>query len=214
MVEGRREIDLPLAGTLTVVDLDGTLVRGNTLHVFMRCALKAMIRQKRLYSAMRLCTLAVLRKMHIISHRRMKFDLLNMAHIDDSFKNEFVRTIKLMIRHSVSDELDRCRRDGSKILLATAAADIYVPWIWNEDYIATPIHDNPDRIECRGIVKARAVSQYAEKNGMKIHTVLTDHIDDLPLLSLPGVRRVLVAPSATTLAAVNFAGLSPQMVLD
>ncbi len=205
---------LPLTGTLTVVDLDGTLVNGNTLHVFMRCSLAAMIRQKRLYTAVKFCIMAFMRKLKLVSHRRMKFYVLAITVADDTFRKDFVNKIKSKIRRSVIEEIERCRREGSKILLVTAAADIYVPWIWQEDYIATSTFGNVAHKECRGTVKAEAVRQYAEKNSLKVHTVITDHLDDLPLLSLPDVRRILVAPSATTLAAVNFAGLFPHRIID
>lgn len=178
------------------VDLDNTLVRGNTLHIYIIEGMRRATLPRRLA----MLWLLLLRRLRLISHVTMKFGCLRrIDHDDPALQSAFARRIRFMLSKSVQERIGDY--DGD-MLLATAAADVYVPLIWDGPYLATPTFHNPRREEMRGQAKADAVLSYAQENRLRLDTVLTDHVDDLPLLSIPGIRPVLVNPTDKTLDAL------------
>lgn len=187
-----------------VVDLDGTLVGGNTLHIYITCGLKRLLRRGRIIKTASIAGLLTLRAVHAISHRTMKFGALK--HIDKSdkrLKDMFESRVGKRVNIKVMALIDQWCGDGNQILLATAAPEIYVPWIWHNDFLATPVEHNPERIEMRADVKADAVRVYAAANKCNIDTIVTDHHDDLPLMKLARGSVYLVRPSAATMRHIN-----------
>ncbi len=186
---------------LTVVDLDGTLVDGNTLHEYI----KAGFAEASPGNKISLAILAILRGLRLISHKRMKFGALSLIPPTDGVKKRFLSKIKLR------PEVKSIIEDKDAVILATAAPDIYVPWIWNGAYVATPTKSNPDREECRGENKVRAITKGIGNQPYYIDTVITDHHDDLPLMKIAR-NVILVHPSATTIAAAKMAGTNPVVI--
>lgn len=186
----------PVASTLMAVDLDNTLVRGNTLHIYI----KEGLRRAPLTSRLGILSLLMLRRLRLISHVTMKFGCLSrISHSDPELQRAFAEHAKALLSSSVQE---RIRSFGGRVILATAAADVYIPLIWHGPFLATKTIDNPSRQELRGTLKAEAVVRYALRHDLTLVTVLTDHVDDLPLLSIPGIRPVLVNPTAKTLASL------------
>jgi len=103
-------------------------------------------------------------------------------------------------RREVQRLIDAHVASGGRVLLATAASEVYVPDIWEGDYVCT---DAACDVECRGAAKVRRVLDYAAAHGCRLDIVVTDHPDDLPLLSCPGVRRIIVGnhPGLATISA-------------
>lgn len=192
---------------LVVVDLDGTLIYGNSLRLYARCAVSDALRRRRPLRAMRLLGIMGLRLCRLYSHRRMKWRLFQTAGVSAGLQAEFTRRIKADMRADVAAILSEKERDGAAVLLASAAFDFYIPWFWTGPYLATKTLDNPGRVELRGENKLRAVQRYADRNGFRLDTVLTDHSDDLALLAAPFRQRILVSPSASTRASVAMAGI-------
>ncbi len=205
MVDGQQI--KPLTGTLTVVDLDGTLVRGNTLHIYIICAVKMFMRRRHFGKLAKTLGYLAARQLRFITHRRMKFGILALVEPDDRMRAHFVSRVSKAKRTWLTQELEQRRASGAHILLATAAADTYIPLLWEGPYVATPVAGNPQRTECRGTDKRKLVERYAHRHHLRISTVITDHSDDLPLLSLPDVERILVCPSASLRTAVTMANL-------
>lgn len=200
---------------LMAVDLDGTLLRGNSLRLFASCSLRDALRHGRLDRAARVAGWLALRRLRMCSHRRMKWAVIGATAITDSFKSDFVQKAASLVNPRVKDLVDTRRRQDWHVLLATAAADIYIPWIWDGPYVATRTADNPQHTECRGPRKLEAVMAYAADNGLTLKTAVTDHHDDLALLSAPFVaERILVNPSPQTLRAVEEAKIAIDIVLD
>lgn len=198
---------------LAVVDLDGTLVAGNTLHIYFRCALTDALRRGDLKTAATLSALAALRAARLVSHRRFKFSFLESVKPSERLKKDFVRKVTASVRPEVSAIISHLKSDGAEILLASAAPAFYIGWFWNDDYIATPVENNPGRTELRGPVKLKAVERYARKHNMSLYAVITDHSDDLPLLKAGARRNILVKPSSHTLMTVKMAGVAPLEVI-
>ena len=195
---------------IVAVDLDGTIIAGNTLRIYIAEGLRIMARRNPMRAAA-IATLVALRKLRFISHRRMKFAALKRIKPDDVLRERFIRRFDSLRRPEVAEILDRYRHEGATILLATAAADIYIPWIWNEPYVATPTADNPERIECRGQAKMLAVKRFMQSDDI-LEAVITDHADDLALLSAGAVTNYLVDPDTHTLNAVKMAGIEARLI--
>lgn len=165
-----------------IIDLDGTYIQGNTLHLYLRCALDYHLRHLHLF---RLCGMLWhlgRRRLGLITHAEMKFRCLALAGRAEALLNDFEAEAAPLVHPKV----ESLRRDyeqlGGLTLLATAAPDFYVPRVWDGDYVATRMEDNPRMRECRGEEKLRCVEDWLEAHRARIAVVITDHPDDLPLL--------------------------------
>ena len=199
---------------MTVVDLDGTLLCGNSFRWFTRYVLRLAVRRRPMAAA-ELCVLLALRRLRACSHRRLKWHLMKIADIvlsaDDY--SAFARMLKERINRRVLAALG----NEQKIVIASAASDEYVaPFVelmgWRY-HVATrrpPSGKYSDYIECRGEMKVKALRRMFP--GESITAIYTDHVDDLPLLAASSGRRVLVSPSASTLMTVSLAGLEPELI--
>ncbi len=184
----------------TVIDLDGTYSRQNTLKTYIRLGVRYLLSKWRLTSAVTVTTLVAIRGLKLISHTTMKFNALRIIGKDPELMEKFGAEIKSALNSDVKQFIERRKDAGDRILLATAAADFYIPAIWDGDFVATTFDNNELRLECRGEEKRRRVDQWLESNGLKLNYVLTDHHDDAPLLKVnrTGQNR-LVNPSPETL---------------
>lgn len=171
--------------SLMAVDLDGTLLRGNSLHEYIRCGLC----HGSLWQRIRLVVFLGLRRMRLVSHVWMKRRALAAIRRDESFIADFKMRVDALRRGEVLRLIDAHVASGGRVLLATAASEVYVPDIWEGDYVCT---DAACDVECRGTAKVRRVLDYAAAHGCSLDVVVTDHPDDLPLLGSPGVMRVIV----------------------
>lgn len=171
---------------LMVVDLDGTLISGNSLHIYIKEGFKRVSLLKKIL----ILWLLFLRRMRIISHKKMKFGCLKYIDSKDAILHKrFVQCVMTKLNARVTRQVKEF--DGA-VLLATAAPDVYIPWIWDGQYIATRTENNPMMDELRGEAKAAAVSEYAHRHNLTPTVVITDHRDDIPLMRLPEVGVYLI----------------------
>lgn len=199
---------MPGKPMMTVVDLDGTYVRGNTLHIYIRCGMAQMLRRLSFGKLMRTIGLLALRRLHLVSHKAMKFGICAMVDPTDMrLRCEFKTRVERLINADVRKALDK----ADELLLATAAPDTYVPWIWDGAYVATAMEDNPERIECRGEEKLRRIEKYVEYPALP-GTLYTDHSDDIPLMKLHWEEVVLVSPSVETVRKVDGLGIRYRVI--
>lgn len=198
---------MPARPMITVVDLDGTYVRGNTLHIYIRCGMAQMLRRLSFGKLLRTFGLLALRRLHLVSHKAMKFGICAMIDpADMRLRRKFKARVEQLINTDVRKALDK----ADKLLLATAAPDTYVPWIWEGAYVATAMQDNPGRIECRGEEKMRRIRGVV-KYPAELDTLYTDHSDDIPLMeSFYDV--VLVSPSTETVMKVESLGIRYSII--
>ena len=193
---------------LMAVDLDGTLVNGNTLKMYIRCGLERLVRRCRYGRVLRIAGWMALRRLRVVSHARMKFAILPLIDSTDPLlRAQFTMAVSNTLNRSVVRLIDDWRRDGAPVLLATAAADTYVPWIWMGPYVATAMTDNPDHVEMRGERKAQAVTDYAAAHGCEVAIALTDHMDDLPLMRICTKGVMLVGATDRLVRRVEAAGI-------
>lgn len=178
-------------GRLAVIDLDGTLVYGNTFRIYFRLGLQQLLASGRILSAMAVSSMTLLRALRLISHKKLKFFAFRRFKVS---KADFVSKVKF--NDKVLSLISQFEQDGIKVLLATAAADVYVPWIWHGDYIATDLNSIT---EMRGNHKLNAVQHFMKENNLSLYAVVTDHHDDLPLLQAGAQRNILISPSSETI---------------
>lgn len=177
---------------LAVIDLDGTLVRGNTLHEYLRLGLIEAMRGLRVRDTLAIAGWTGLRALKLVNHRRMKFGALRHIRPDARLRERFAARIQSMLNPEVLSLISEFKEEGCTVLLATAAPDTYIPWIWDGEYLATATDGNPDMTENRGVEKLRRVREYAAQHGCRLYAVVTDHEDDRPLLNAGAPRTLLI----------------------
>lgn len=184
----------------TVVDLDGTYSRLNTLRAYISLGVRHLLSRGRIVSVSAVAALVAMRRLRLISHRTMKFNALKLIGKDQELLESFGQQINKSLNSDVTRFLAQRRAAGDRILLASAAADFYIPAVWDGEFVATASDGNPARLECRGDEKLRRVNQWLESNGLRLNYVLTDHHDDAPLLKANSTgENILVNPSEKTL---------------
>lgn len=171
-----------------MIDLDGTLVRGNTFHEYLRLGLGEALRGGHLWRSMRLAALMGLRALRLIPHARLKFGSLRLIEPTPALQRKFAGRISSMRNEEVERLIAVYEAEGAHILLATAAPAVYVPWIWTGEYVATT-----GGTELRGEEKLKAVREYMSRNGLSLYAVVTDHEDDRPLLQAGAIHNVIVS---------------------
>lgn len=197
---------------LLVTDLDGTYLKGNSLHLFAKCALVDALHHLHLLSFAKICTALLARRLRLLSHISMKNKILAAAVLTPSLRHLFEQRVKAMISPEATRIIAHYRDMGYSVLLATAASAIYVPWIWTGDWIATP---SLSGVECRGDEKKRQALDYAHRCNMIIRVAMTDHFDDLPLLSIPTLtNRYLLSPSADSIALIEASGIEAEIIRE
>lgn len=175
MVEGCETLK-PLA----VFDLDGTLLRGNSLHEYIKAALSIAFRRRNYGRTLRIGLYPTLRVLRVVSHNTMKRHVLHAIVPGEDLRREFVARIDRIRNGDLWELLEVKRREGYAILLATAAPEIYIPWIWEGEYVCT---DNAVTDDCRGDRKLEKVFEYARSHGMELKFAAADGSDDLPLIN-------------------------------
>ena len=66
---------------LMAVDLDGTLLRGNSLHIFAVCSLRDALRHGRMTQAATVAGWLALRRLRLCPHTRMKWAIIGATAI-------------------------------------------------------------------------------------------------------------------------------------
>ncbi|MCM1077578.1 MAG: haloacid dehalogenase-like hydrolase [Bacteroides sp.] len=222
MVDGHEIVTPAPGGQLcAVVDLDGTLLRGNSLRMFIRFLVRKLHAGGNYRHIASIFRLLALRRLRLISHVAMKFPIHRLASelLTEAEIDEFVSSLLPSLNGGLLAELTRMRESGWRVMLATAAPDVYVGRL-NEilgfdAWTATPLSRTVgEYVENRGAVKRdRAVSE-ARRRGWTLGAVATDHEDDLPLLSLSPIRRLLVDSTPRLRVALQRASLPFEQIND
>lgn len=215
MVEGLQEPLKPLC----VVDLDGTLLTGNSMKQLM-CWLPAELwRKGRILGAAEALLWIGLRAAKTISHRRMKWHLGKIAHraLSKDDWQRFASTALLpMLDPKVADHLNSMRQKGAIVCIASAAMEDYVEPIriqlGYEHQLSTPHTDRfADYTEVRGCRKLETILKLSTDNSLVVCEFLTDHADDLPTaMEFPDIT-LLVNPQPSSLLRFNEAGITRRL---
>lgn len=216
MVDGLEMTKTPCA----VIDLDGTVIKGNSMHEMIRYMLRKALLCGDAGTFFGVMRYLLLRKLGVVTHREMKHPIHVMAEkfmLRGGRLEELVEVIMGMVNTDVTDVIADLSNRGYKILLATAAPDVYVREIAgrlsaNGCICTLGTEKIDDYIETKGVEKLRRVSDYAIARGWEIRCVITDHSDDMPLLALPDVERVLVNPDKELCADLRLLKLAFSVI--
>lgn len=186
--------------TVLVVDLDGTLFSINTFHYFIKFLIKDYFKKFKLFSLLQICLILFLRLVKLSTHSKMKYSIIKQVSRKDIDFNSFVDSIA-----SHKNNIPILKEFFNFKILATAAPNNYSEIISkNENFhicFATqfPKHGFFENFQNIREVKKEAVMSYLSKENIKVIDVLvTDHIDDLPLMKV-AKRNIIVAPKKETI---------------
>lgn len=189
---------------IVAVDLDGTLLRGNSWQYFSRMLLRTALRRRPL-SGLWLGVLALLRKCCLITHKSVKYRYMLASRIlTPDERKDFARLMSALFNPDVTEILSHERQNGALILLATAAAGEYGALIAREagieDVIMTPeARRGVPYVQAAGTRKAEMTAQFAEEKGLPVRLIITDikpgaaDAADAPLIRrFPKARVILI----------------------
>jgi phosphoserine phosphatase len=197
--------------SVVVVDLDGTLLRGNSFKLYVRCGACALLRKRSLGGFVRLLAATFLRKLSVITHNRYREICAALIGFesDAMYKMTECAGMSEAVLHFVADR----RKEGCQCLLATAALEDYTYAFWEGARVGSVLKDGRVLVDCRGEVKLRRV---LEALGGRVPAyALSDDIEDEPLLRYVaehGGRAVLVNPNKKTLRF--FREFEPSKLFD
>ena len=186
--------------SITLVDLDGTLVKVNTWPFFARKVLNQAFGKGKVPMAFCLGFMLLLRKLKFISHKRIKKFFLLRSHdlLNKHDREKFAFEMSCHFNPDVLRLLEEASHKDSLIVMATAAAGEYAPLISahagiNKTLCSPRACKGTDYIECRGDKKADEAQKLAELSGLPVSLVITDHNDDLPLFNrFPRARHIMI----------------------
>lgn len=180
---------------LVIVDLDGTLIRGNSFSMFTLWLVRRLISRFNLIQGFAVTGWVLLRKIHAISHSAVKKRIMKIA--EETLSKDELKLFSKKLLKSLNPEsvdLFSCRRrSGDYLCLATAAPYSYASILGNElgfdqvegtrlPGIAFKSGDASVFTECKGEAKLSRVRKLCEDLNIEPSLFLTDHIDDLPLM--------------------------------
>ncbi|RNC86779.1 MAG: hypothetical protein ED556_04985 [Winogradskyella sp.] len=184
-----------------VVDLDGTLYNCNTFHEFLKYVLSYYFKDFRLLKFKILLFFIKLRLFRIISHSRLKYQVLKLIKNDDINVKDFIS--KLSKYKNVIEEVSDSSFNVK--ILATAAPNCYANEIAKVEgfdvCFATgyPESGYYEEFENLGEQKKNVVFKYLETNNFSdLDVFITDHIDDAPLMEM-ATKNILINPDTNVL---------------
>ena len=217
MVERLQE---PLKG-VTFVDLDGTLISGNSMHIFMKRLPRLLLKRRAPGAA--ICTLwrTWLRSMRIISHRKMKWHLTKTArrHLLETDWEDLAEIIAQSVNTHVADLIESRRRLGCLTYIASAAIEEYtLPLCRRLGYdgvIATKFtEDIEDFAEMKGDAKHEAIDNLLMQENLRLESFITDHPDDLPTAKAYPYLTVVVNPSQKNADQFREVGVTRYLICE
>ena len=203
-----------------IVDLDGTLVCGNTFKQYLRFILNTAVNKCDFSTLLTLLYFMLLRATRIVSHAWLKRKVLLTAarHNDEMTLSPFIDKLLTDTNDIVVNEISELQSAGHPVYLATAAPMIYARLIAEATsmtgVVATPSptkDSNNDWREIRGAYKLKAIKDILSGTGQTIWRSYTDHIDDLPLIA-NSLECVLVTPNPRTLNTLKLTGIDFRLI--
>lgn len=199
----------------TFVDLDGTLLTANSMHIFMRRLPQILFTRSRVGAAIKSIWWTGLRSLRLISHHSMKWHLTKTArrHLQDSDWEKLAEEMMLTINPKVSDYIQSRRNRGCLTYIATAAAEEYTLPICRslgyDGVLSTKFTDRLDDYEeLNRHAKHNAIEKLLHDEQLRLESFLTDHIDDLPTAKSYPHLSILVGGSGKTAAEFRDAGIT------
>lgn len=186
----------------TFVDLDGTLVKGNSLKIFMGRLPWTLLKRRAPGASILSLWWMGCRCLRLVSHRDMKWRLtrLSRRHLLPEDWDVVAERISAKINPVVKDYMDSPSRSKCAKFIATAAMEEYVAPLCRllgyDGIVATRFSDiRKDYVEMRGLEKLAGIQDVLASRQLRLESFLTDHYDDIPTArEYPGLS-ILVNPS-------------------
>jgi phosphoserine phosphatase len=189
---------------ISVFDLDGTIIAGNSFHMYLAFLAAYLLKRLRLRSLLALGLVMARRLLKRIDHAQMKRTIVD---IGKSIPPEQHRVFARKLAALCQPRLDQLRGKYSATLpvqvLATAAPSIYareLARLLGFDLCVASDYVDGDYLETLGPYKAAALQSIIRAQGFSIAVLFTDHHDDI-FAAQHASTVVLVDPSANSLAA-------------
>ena len=199
----------------TFVDLDGTLLTANSMHIFMRRLPGMLMKRKAIGAAVDSLWWTALRRLRMVDHRSMKWHLTRNAlrHFEDADWEELAQEMAVTVNPKVKDYIESRRKRGCLTYIATAAAEEYTLPLCRilgyDGALATKFTDDlSDYEELNKHAKHDAIERFLLNEHLRLESFLTDHIDDLPTAKAFPLLTILVGVSQKTADDFREAGVN------
>lgn len=205
MVERLQKEMKPSLTGVTFVDLDGTLLTVNSMHIFMRNLPRMLMKRGALRASLASLWRIGMRGLHMTDHRTMKWHLTKNArrHLQDSDWEELAARMARHVNTKVKDLIDSRRKRGCITYLATAAMEEYANPLCRllgyEGVLATKFTDSLEEYEeLSRYAKHDSIENLLHEETLRLESFITDHTDDIPTASAyPGLT-IVVNPTEKT----------------
>lgn len=198
---------------IAVVDLDGTYLRANSLHIYIRLGIKHLLRHGRWLRAARLTAVLAARMLRAVSHAHMKFKCAGLIGWNKELETAMTCECARHVNPDVLALVTRWEAEGCDIVIATAAFLFYAKCIVPHHVIGTTFQGNNIQTECRGENKADRVVEFAKLRSSDLHAIVTDSFEDLPLLKLPFSQKYFISGDAHKLETLARSGISAVLII-
>lgn len=216
MVERLQDKDLTGA---TILDLDGTLISGNSMHIFMKRLPGLLLKRHAFSGALSTLWWTWMRSLKFMSHRKMKWHLTKTARrrlLDEDWES-IAAILKGHLNPRVMEYALSRRQRGCRTYIATAALEEYaIPLsrlLGFDGAVATQFSDKfSEYEELNGYAKHDAIESLLAEEGLRLESFLTDHDDDLPTASAyPGLT-IMVDPSDKSAHSFQMNGVTRYLL--
>ena len=206
---------------VTFVDLDGSLISGNSMHIFMKRLPGVLMKRRSPGAAISALWNTWLRSLHIISHSSMKWHLTKIArrHLEESDWEDLAEIIARSVNINVKNLVDSRRKLGCLTYLATAAIEEYsLPLsklLGYEGAVATKFSENQkDYEEMNGDAKRFGIENLLKEKNLRLESFITDHPDDLPTAKAYPNLTVVVNPTQKTADQFREVGVTRYLICE
>ncbi len=194
-------LQTPLTGA-TFVDLDGSLITGNSMHTFMKRLPGLLMKRRAPGAALSALWWTWMRSLRLSSHSNMKWHLTKIArrHLEEEDWETLAEMMAESVNEHVADLVASRRERGCQTYIATAALEEYtLPLCRQLGYdgaIATRFTDDKrDYEEMKGYAKRDGIEQFLAEENLRLESFITDHPDDLPTAKAYPNLTIVVRPS-------------------
>lgn len=189
--------------SVLVVDLDKTLFSINTFHYYIKFLISYGLKKMKFYLVFKILIFLLLRNFKLITHAKMKYEILKNSCNKQLNIQHFVKSIDLY-----KNNLQILKQHFDLKILATAAPNNYSEIIAKQEMfdvcIATKLPEVfYESFENNKENKKRNVLAYLKKENINhIDVFVTDHIDDLPLIKI-SKKNIIVKPNENLISILN-----------
>jgi len=178
-----------------VVDLDGTLYSINTFHSFIKYLILYCVKSFNILLLFKIVLITCGRVIKIVSHSKMKYVILKA--IQNNNNIDYIKFVNSISAYKRGFSEINSNEFQIKIL-ATAAPDCYANIIAENEHFDVCLATNFPEVNFNNVfenikdVKKNNVIKYLQNIDIhEIDTLITDHIDDLPLMKLSRTNMII-----------------------